>query len=74
MSDVETLATRVDALEIRLAYQDQIIEDLNAAVTDQWKQIDGLTRRIEGLVDRVREAENRAASGSGPPEPPPPHY
>jgi SlyX protein len=73
MSDVDTLSSRIDALEIRVAYQDQIIDDLNAAVTDQWKRIDILTRRIEGLVDRVREAENRAASGSAP-EPPPPHY
>ena len=73
MSDVDTLSSRVDALEIRVAYQDQIIDDLNAAVTDQWKRIDILTRRIEGLVDRVREAENRAPSGSAP-EPPPPHY
>jgi SlyX protein len=72
-SDVETLAARIDALEIRIAYQDQVIEDLNAAITDQWKQIDALTRRMEGLTDRVREAENRAAASSAP-EPPPPHY
>jgi SlyX protein len=68
-----TLAARIDALEIRVAYQDQIIDDLNAAVTDQWKHIDALTRRIEMLVDRVQEAETRASS-SGAPEPPPPHY
>ena len=69
----EALAARVDALEIRVAYQDQIIEDLNAAVTDHWKQIDALKRRVETLVDRVQEAETRATSG-GAPEPPPPHY
>jgi SlyX protein len=73
MNDRESLGARLDALEIRVAYQDQIIDDLNKTVTDQWKQIDALTRRIEGLVDRVQEAESRAASGSAP-EPPPPHY
>src|SRR4051812_6227176 len=73
MSDVETLSARIDALEIRVAYQDQVIEDLNAAVTGQWKQIDALLRRIDGLTDRVREAENRATASSAP-EPPPPHY
>jgi SlyX protein len=76
MSDRQTLsdlAARVDALEVRIAYQDQVIDDLNAAVTDQWKQIDALQRRIAMLVDRVQEAETRAANGAAP-EPPPPHY
>jgi SlyX protein len=73
MTDPVDLALRLDALEIRVAYQDQIIEDLNAAVTDQWRQIDSLTRRMELLLDRVQEAETRATSGSAP-EPPPPHY
>jgi SlyX protein len=72
-SDVENLAARMDGLEIRVAYQDQVIEDLNAAITDQWKQIDALMRRIESLTDRLREAENRATASSAP-EPPPPHY
>jgi SlyX protein len=73
MHDAEALSARLDALEIRIAYQDQVIDDLNVTVTDQWKQIDALTRRIQGLVDRVQEAENRASSGAAP-EPPPPHY
>ena len=72
MSDAEALSARIDALEIRIAYQDETIEDLNATVTEQWKQIDALTRRIAALIDRVEAAETRAATGA--PEPPPPHY
>jgi SlyX protein len=76
MSDLDAqnaLTARIDALEIRIAYQDETIEDLNATVTEQWKQIDALTRRIAGLVDRVEAAETRSSSGAAP-EPPPPHY
>ncbi|MGO4572482.1 SlyX family protein [Microvirga sp. 2TAF3] len=73
MSYIEALNTRIDALEMRIAYQDEIIEDLNEAVVAQWKQIDALTRQSASLIDRMQEAENRANATSRP-EPPPPHY
>ena len=41
MSDLEA---RIDALEMRVAYQDQTIEELNQTVIAQWKQIDALRR------------------------------
>jgi SlyX protein len=72
MSDDETLSARIDQLEIRVAYQDEIIEDLNRTITAQWKQIDGLTRQLAQLLDRVQEAEAKA--GSAPPSERPPHY
>jgi SlyX protein len=68
MSDLEA---RVEALEVRVAYQDQMIEDLNQTVIDQWKKIDALRRQLNELLDRVQEVED---STGGPPEPPPPHY
>ena len=40
MSDVTALSDRIDALEMRLAYQDVTIETLNQTITEQWKQID----------------------------------
>jgi SlyX protein len=67
----KTFADRIDALEMRLTYQDETIEALNQTVTAQWKQIDALTRRIAELGERVREAE---AARPGPANEPPPHY
>lgn len=64
---------RLDALEIRIAYQDEALETLNRTVTAQWAQIDALSRKIAELADRVREAESRAVP-AGQSEPPPPHY
>jgi len=65
--------SRLDALEIRIAHQDQAIEDLNETITSQWKEIDRLKREIERLGDRVANAE--ASNGpEGGEEPPPPHW
>ncbi|RDI58901.1 SlyX family protein [Microvirga subterranea] len=73
MSDHDALSARIDALEIRIAYQDETIEDLNQTIVAQWKQIDLLTRQIANLTDRIQEAEHKAGGPSAP-EPPPPHY
>jgi SlyX protein len=65
------LSERVDALESRLAYQDQTIEQLNETITAQWKQIDALTRQLAALTERLQEAE---ASAPAPANERPPHY
>ena len=65
------LSERVDALESRLAYQDQTIEQLNETITAQWKQIDALTRQVATLNDRLQDAEARSP---GPANERPPHY
>jgi SlyX protein len=70
MSEKE-LSERIDALESRLAYQDQTIEHLNETITAQWKQIDALTRQLAALNDRVQEAETNTPS---PANERPPHY
>ena len=64
---------RLDALEIRIAHQDQAIEDLNETITAQWKEIDRLKREIERLGDRVASAEASIGPEGGD-EPPPPHW
>ncbi len=71
MSDPNALGERIDALEARVAYQDDTIESLNQTITAQWKQIDALTRQVAALNDRLQEAEARAP---GPANERPPHY
>ncbi len=73
MNDTEALAARIDTLETRLAFQEEIIEDLNKAIIEQWKQIEALTRRMARLDDRMEASETRADL-AGLSEPPPPHY
>jgi SlyX protein len=67
----KTVADRIDALEMRLTYQDETIETLNKTVTAQWKQIDALTRQVAELGQRVQESE---ANRPGASDEPPPHY
>lgn len=62
---------RIEALETRIAYQDQTIEELNAALTAQWKAIDLLTRKLAMLEEQVRSGAYVADPAS---EKPPPHY
>jgi SlyX protein len=73
MTGTADLLSRLEALEVRAAYQDQTIEDLNQTITAQGREIDRLKRLIQRLEDQVREAEARGG-GSQAPEPPPPHY
>lgn len=73
MSDPEAINSRIEALEVRVAYQDQVIEELNQTVIAQWKQIDALKRQLNEVLDRVQEVED-SAGGPAAPERPPPHY
>jgi SlyX protein len=70
--DDSRLVGRLDALEIRIAYQDETIEELNVALAAQWQEIDKLRRELTLLEAQLREAAQ--GSGDGMPEPPPPHY
>lgn len=70
MSEQE-LNARIDALEVRLTYQDETIEQLNQTIAAQWKQIDALTRQLAALTERLQEAE---ANAPAPANERPPHY
>jgi SlyX protein len=70
MSEKE-LGERIEALEARSMYQEETIEQLNATITAQWKQIDALTRQLAALTARLQEAE---ANTPAPANERPPHY
>ncbi|MEO1240380.1 MAG: SlyX family protein [Pseudomonadota bacterium] len=69
----EHATSRIDKLEERSALQEQAIEDLSDAVTEQWKLIESLKRDISRLTDELKEVEANIEEG-GEREPPPPHY
>jgi SlyX protein len=71
MGEAKALSDRVDALEMRLTFQDETIETLNQTITAQWQQIDALMRQVAALRESLREAEGNA---TGPVNEPPPHY
>jgi SlyX protein len=71
MINVDALNERIDALEMRLTYQDVTIETLNQTITAQWVEIDRLTRQVAQLKERLQEAESNAPGSANEP---PPHY
>jgi len=73
MTDTPSTSARLDELEMRVVHQDQTIEDLNAAITAQWKLIERLERQVARLAGRVAEAE-QSTGQAAPVERPPPHY
>ena len=73
MDDRATLIARIEALETRIAHQDRMLEDLNATITAQWKEIDKHPPQMARLADPLQEVRARAAAAEGA-EPPPPHY
>jgi SlyX protein len=71
MSETKTLSDRIDAIEARAMFQDDAIETLNKAITEQWRTIDALTRQLAALSERLRETETQAPGAA---DEPPPHY
>jgi SlyX protein len=67
------VTTRVDELEIRAAFQEDLIATLNRDVSDLSVQVQRLRdelRRVRDSVESVRADVGHAAGD----EPPPPHY
>lgn len=73
MSDMQSLSDRIDEMEIHLAHQDQVIEDLNSVIARQWTQIEAMARQLAKLGDRVHVVEEQTGDPASD-EPPPPHY
>ena len=70
---LQELAARTDNLEMKITYQDEVIEELNKAIVSHWGRIQQLQAQIDGLKKFLREAQENV--GRDPQdEVPPPHY
>jgi SlyX protein len=63
-------AERFTELEIKVAFQDKVIADLEALVRSFGVRLDELSRELKQLKDAVRSPE----APVGPQNEPPPHY
>ncbi|WP_208434116.1 SlyX family protein [Bartonella taylorii] len=48
--------------ETKLAYQERLIEELSCVVTDQWKSLDEISKKINILTQRFSNLEERSSS------------
>jgi SlyX protein len=60
---------RLENLEIKLAFQEKAIKDLNDVLYDQQKEIDRLTSMVNTLMK-----ESAGRDTQGPANEQPPHY
>jgi SlyX protein len=61
-------------LQSRIAFQDDVIEELSRAVAQQQRSIERLTEELARLAREVRGLARSPVAGSSVEEPPPPHY
>lgn len=76
MSTTDEDRNRLDELEIKTAFQEQLLSDLNDEVTKQTLQLGKLERQMQLLLERAQTTDEDAGRvGENPlDEPPPPHY
>ena len=66
---------RLDELETRLAFQDDLIESLNEIVARQDRELVELSRRLAALESKIDDLAEAATAAGGPAEQEvPPHY
>jgi uncharacterized coiled-coil protein SlyX len=64
------LQERLEDLEVKLAFQDRLIRDLDALVRTFGDKLDKTNRELEALKQSIRSPE----TPMGPANEPPPHY
>lgn len=64
---------RLIDIETKLAHQEDLLAELNTAVTNQQKQLTLIEDLCETLVDRVRSLSDGGPAGD-PADERPPHY
>jgi len=65
---------KIGDLEVQVAHQTKLLDELNETVRAQWTEIDKLTRSVTLLADRLLNIEATSKKGTQGEEPPPPHY
>lgn len=70
MADPAQLAEQIIDLEVKLAYQDRLIKDLDALVRELGGRLDATQRELDALKQSLRSPE----VSLGPANDTPPHY
>lgn len=68
---MEDASDRLTTLEMRVAEQDRVIEELSGEIAEQWKAIERFRRQAERLAERFVSLEEALPA---PAAAPPPHW
>ncbi|MCZ2328113.1 SlyX family protein [Bartonella sp. F02] len=53
---------RLMELEIKIAHQEKLVEELSCVVTDQWKSLDAISKKFDVLMKRFSDLEEHSCS------------
>ena len=70
---IKLLEERIDSLESRNVFQDDMIEQLSEEVAVHQSELSELKQQIQLVANRIKDAGNFTSSADEV-EPPPPHY
>ena len=70
---MQTSEKRLDELEIKVSYQEDLVQELNAIISNQQKSIDRLENSLKLISERINEL-SVSLPGSPVAEEKPPHY
>jgi SlyX protein len=65
--------SKIVEIEMKLAHQDQLLDELNNVMTDQQTQLMRLEELFNAMVERMRSMDN-SDQDSPPQDERPPHY
>jgi SlyX protein len=71
--EIDKLEERINALESRNIFQDDVIEQLSEELAVHQTQIAELKEQIQLVANRLKDAGSLSSEKEGI-EPPPPHY
>ncbi|WP_413112808.1 SlyX family protein [Thaumasiovibrio sp. DFM-14] len=71
--ETNQLQNRIDELEMKLAFQEHTIEELNHEITAHQMMLDKMLTQMKFLVDKVKSTSGSNMADESE-ETPPPHY
>ncbi|WP_375752327.1 SlyX family protein [Vibrio sp. HN007] len=73
MTKIEELELRINDLEIKNSFQEQTIDELNDALSQQQVMISKMQEQMKFMVEKIK-GSNRSNLADESEETPPPHY
>lgn len=74
MQELDRAIERIDELEVRLTFQEDLIQELNQVISSQDSLLIKLQEQMRLLLEKHRELEFRLSDDGEAPDERPPHY
>lgn len=73
MNNIQNFEQRIKELEMKVTFQESLIEDLNQSLVQQQFQLDKVTLQLRYLANKLKDLQPSNIASQNE-ETPPPHY